>query len=205
MKEYDFPIERSFCYGADLLVRQYDRVHGEAGARFTYRSMRPVYIIVLMEHSPALFWEKPDTYIHRSTFQFDSGLSLVGSNLIHFAYVPLDIFLKMPHNELTELEAWLYFLSSDNPLHVQQIITKYPFFQELYRDIIHFRYAPKELIRMFSEALLTADRNTVRLMIDEMRQELTKKDTALSEKDEQLSEKDAEIARLKELLAKQQP
>lgn len=31
---YDFPVERSFCYGADLLVRQYDRIHGEAGARF---------------------------------------------------------------------------------------------------------------------------------------------------------------------------
>ena len=100
----------------------------------------------------------------------------------------------MPHNELTELEAWLYFLGSDNPLHIQRIIEKYPFFKELYRDIIDFRYHPEELIHMFSETLLVADRNTVKLMIDELRQQLSEKDTALSEKDAALSEKDAALS-----------
>ena len=166
---YHFPIERSFCYGADLLVRQYDRTKAALGKKFTYKDMRPVYIIVLMENSSAPFKNCTDSYIHTSTFQLDSGLSIV--NLLNFIYVPLDIFLTIPHNELTELEAWLYFLASDNPAHIMMITEKYPFFKELYRDIINLRYNPRELITMYSESLLIADRNTVNLMIDEMRQE----------------------------------
>jgi len=121
----------------------------------------------------------------------------------------------MPHNELTELDAWLYFLSSDNPAHVQRIIEKYPFFQELYEDIINFRYHPKELITMYSESLQIADRNTIKLMIDEMRDQMTvlndtlaakgsersamrmelfEKKAELSEKNAELSEKNAEIS-----------
>lgn len=99
-------------------------------------------------------------------------------NLLNFIYIPLDIFKQMPHNNLTELEAWLYFLSSDNPGDVKRIIEKYPFFEELYKEIIEFRYRPEELIMMYSESLLIADRNTIRLMIDEAREE---RDAAIAE------------------------
>lgn len=133
---YYFPIQRSFCYGADLLVRQYSRLRDEK----------------------------------KDSFSFDSGLPL--GNLLNFIYIPLDIFHNIPHNEIRELDAWLYFLSSDEPSHIQQIVEKYPFFQELYQEIINYRYHPKELIHMYSEALSIMDRNTVNLMIDEMKQEL---------------------------------
>lgn len=203
---YHFPIARTFCYGADLLVRQYDRIRAALGDNFTYRNMRPVYVIVLMETSPSVFHLHPDTFLHHSEFRLDSGINI--ENLMNFIYIPLDIFLKMPHNELTELEAWLYFLSSDNPLHIQQLVEKYPFFKELYQDIIDFRYHPKELITMFSESLLIADRNTINLMIDELRQDIaakdvviSEKDVVISEKDAVISEKDAEIAALKRQLA----
>ena len=131
--------------------------------------------------------------------KFDSGLPT--KNLLNFIYIPLDIFLNIPHNELTELDAWLYFLSSSNPLHIQQIIEKYPFFRELYQDIINFRFHPKELISMYSEALAIADRNTIKYMIDELKQELKETESELSKKDAALAEKDAEIARLTALLA----
>ena len=214
---YHFPIERAFCYGADLLVRQYDRIRAELDKKFTYQDMKPVYVIVLMEQSPAIFHTNPGTYLHRSESRLDSGIKI--PNLLIFIYIPLDFFLKIPHNELTELEAWLYFLSSDNPLHIQRIIEKYPFFRELYQDIIEFRYHPKELINMFSESLLIADRNTVKLMIDELRAEkaavvaemdavisekeavISEKEAVISEKDKALAEKDAIIQELNRKLA----
>jgi len=210
---YQFPIARSFCYSADLLMRQYDRTRASLGDKFNYRDMRPVYIIIFMESSPSIFSQHPDTYLHRSEFKLNSDIEM--ENLINFIYIPLDIFSKIPHNELTELDAWLYFLSSDNPAHVQHIIEKYPFFQELYEDIINFRYHPKELITMYSESLQIADRNTIKLMIDEMRDqmielndtlaakgselsamrmELFEKKAELSEKNAELSEKNAEIS-----------
>ena len=193
--------------------------------RFNYDVMRPVYIIVLMEQSPKEFHQYADTYIHHSVFHMDSGIPF--DNLLNFIYIPLDIFRKMPHNNLTELEAWLYFLSSDNPGDVKRIIEKYPFFEELYKEIIEFRYRPEELIIMYSESLLIADRNTIRLMIDEAREERdvaiaeakasvaaakkeledAKKEVeaaaeAKAEMDKVLAEKDAEIARLRALLEK---
>ena len=85
---YAFPIKRTFCYGADLLVRQYDRIHALLGENFTYKNMRPVYVIVLMETSPAVFKNYAETYIHRSTFRLDSGLTI--DNLMNFIYIPLD-------------------------------------------------------------------------------------------------------------------
>ena len=78
-----------------------------------------------------------------------------------FIYISLDVFRRMVHNELTELEAWMYFLGSDHPGDILRIIEKYPYFQELYQDIIQFRYRPEELINMFSEALRIMDHNTV--------------------------------------------
>ena len=200
---YHFPIERTFCYGADLLVRQYDRIRAELDKKFTYHDMKPVYVIVLMEQSPAFFRRQTGTYLYHSDFQLSDGIKI--PNLLNFIYIPLDFFLKIPHNELTELEAWLYFLSSDNPLHIRRIIEKYPFFRELYQDIIEFRYHPKELISMFSESLLIADRNTVKLMIDELRAEkatvvaemnavISEKKAEIAEKDAMISEKDAVIS-----------
>ena len=67
---------------------------------------------------------------------------------------------------------------------------------------------------MYSEALAIADRNTVRLMIDEMNNQvnnltneiaekenaLKKKDNALKEKDNALKEKDSENNRLRQKL-----
>ena len=178
---YHFPIERTFCYGADMLVRQYDRIRANQEKDFAYNDMKPVFVIVLMEKSPAFFRKQPGAYLYRSEFRLNNDTQI--PNLMNFVYIALDYFLEMPHNELTELEAWLYFLSSDNPLHIQRIIEKYPFFRELYQDIIDFRKDPKELIRMFSESLSIADRNTIKLMVDELRDEKAELENIISEKE----------------------
>ncbi len=210
---YYFPMQRSFCYGADMLVRQYAKLKEDLGDKFTYRHMRPVFVIVIMENSPKEFSEFPDDYIHRSIVQFDTGLKL--GNLMNLIYIPLDIFRNMPHNEIGELEAWLYFLGSDEPKDINRIIEKYPFFKELYQEIVYFRYHPKELVGMYSEALAILDRNTVEFMLDDMKKEaddlrvnlnkmeaqveelgaeISEKEAELSEKEAELSEKNAEIS-----------
>lgn len=125
-------------------VSQYDLIRKEKGKKFSYRNLRPVYVIVLMEKSPEKFRQHPDRYIHRFRFSFGSGLSL--SSLMNFIYIPLDIFRAMPHNKLKELDAWLYFPGSDDLKDMQHIVQKYSFFRELYQDIICFRYQPKEVL-----------------------------------------------------------
>ncbi len=191
---YDFPVQRSFCYGADLLVRQYDMIresYKKQDKKFSYHHIRPVFVIVLMEKRSSVFHQYPDQYIHRSQFGFDTGLKM--EQLENFIYISLDIFRQMEHNELTELDAWMYFLGSDHPGDILRIIEQYPFFQELYQDIIKFRYQPKELITMFSEALRIMDQNAVEYMVDELKAELAKKDL-------KLTEQQAELEKLRALL-----
>ena len=212
---YDFPIQRGFCYGADLLVRQYDMVkesYRSQNRKFSYRHIQPVCVIVLMENSSSVFHQYPTQYIHRSQFIFDTGMQ--AEQLENFIYIALDIFREMEHNEITELDAWMYFLGSDRPEDILHIIGHYPFFQELYQDIVKFRYQPKELITMFSDALRIMDQNAIEYMVDELKaemarldselsrkeSELSKKVSELSKKDSEISRKDSEIERLRTLL-----
>lgn len=48
---YLFPGERSGCYAADFIMRQYNKIRSEKREKFTFKDMKPVYIIVLMENS----------------------------------------------------------------------------------------------------------------------------------------------------------
>lgn len=46
---YRFSGQRSACYSADLLLRQYKRLREEKGKSFTYKDVKNVYTIVLFE------------------------------------------------------------------------------------------------------------------------------------------------------------
>ena len=124
-----FPVERAFCYGADLLMREYDIVKKRKHDTFSYKDIKPVYVIIFMEQSYSLFWEMQGQHIHRSRFIFDTGLEM--NELIKFIFVPLDIFREKYHNKdiningelnITRLEAWMYLLSSDRPQDMEMLI-----------------------------------------------------------------------------------
>lgn len=88
---YLFPGERSACYSADMLLRQYKRVRRELGKKFHYRDIKKVYTIVLFEKSNSVFKSfSKDIYIHRFQQQSDSGIEL---NLLQeYTFICLDIF-----------------------------------------------------------------------------------------------------------------
>src|SRR5699024_2957576 len=126
---YKFPGERAACYSSDLLLRQYKRVKGEKGKKFSYRDIKKVYTIIFYEHSPAEFHRFPDQVIHRSSQKTDTGLVI---NLLQeYVFIPLDIFRGILHNEgiKDKLDAWLMFLSVDEPEMIVKLITEYPQFK----------------------------------------------------------------------------
>ena len=143
--------------------------------------MKPFYIIVLMSNSSSAFLDVSPAYIHNEQTTYDSGAKV--TSLSHIKYISLDTFHKTVHNITNKLDAWLTFLSSDEPEDIVSLINAYPEFMELYQEIAAFRTKPKELIAMYSEALAIADRNTVNLMIDELKKQVAEKDNALKEKE----------------------
>ena len=167
---YLFPGQRSDCYTADMIMRQYNRIRNEKSEHFSYQDLKPVHLFILMEKSPKEFHEFPNNYIHEQQISYSSGLKL--PSLSHTTYIALDTFNSMVQNINTELDAWLTFFSCTDAEHISQLVQKYPQFLDYYKDIAVFRNNPKELIYMFSEALEILDRNTANYMIDEMSQEL---------------------------------
>ena len=195
---YDFPGERAACYASDLTIRQYARARNEASLNpdkvFSYRSIHPVYTIVLIEKTGKDFAGFPDRYIHRFAQESDSGLRM---NLVHhYIFIALDIFKKTHQNGImeSELEAWLMFLSTEDPEQIMNLCDRYPDFEALYRHIYEICRNTEDVMGFFSEALLEMDRNTVQYMIDERNrenEELKKKNKELqSQKDELQSQKD---------------
>ena len=200
---YLFPGQRAACYSADMVMRQYEREKSRRGDDFTYRDMKKVYTIVFIEQSSKEFRKYPQEYIHRGRWKFDTGLRL--ELLQEFYFIPLDIFLHIQDNKeegsgISELEAWLYFIGSDRPEHIQKVVCSYPKFEEMYREIIEFRYHPEEAIRMFSEALKVLDENTVKYMIEEMKQELEESKQELEESKQELEESKQELEESKQEL-----
>lgn len=163
----------------------------------------PVYTIVIFEHSPKEFHQFKETYCHYSTQTFDTGLEL--ELLQKYVFIALDIFKKNLHNKITykfenKLEAWLAFLSEDDPKTILKLIEAYPEFKSLYEDGYRLCLNIKEVMRMFSKELAELDKNTVQLMIDEMQDELDEKNNTLAEIKKQLSDKEDAISEKDQLI-----
>ena len=197
---YHFPGQRSACYSSDLIIRQYDRQKSLKKKKFSYRDLQKVYTIVLVEHSSREFHQIPDQYIHRSSQKFDTGLEL--ELLQEYIFIALDIFQEITHNIDKELDAWLYFLSTDEPEDIKRVIETYPAFLELYKEIAEFQRKPEELIAMYNETLALYDKNTVELMIEEQQEEIRRLEEEAQKREEELRAKDDELELLRRELAK---
>ena len=197
---YTFPGARSACYSADMLLRQYKRVRAKQGEDFSYNNIKNVYLIVIYENSPKEFREFPNIYYHHAKQVFDTGLNL---NLLQeYIMIPLDIFKEKMHNKPieTELEAWLTFLSEDNPEKVIELVDRYPKFKAMYETLYLMCQNTERVMEIFAEELRILDQNTVKYMIEEQQKEIDKQKEELHIKDEQLEEKDKQIAELKQKL-----
>ncbi len=170
-----FPGERSEVYAADLIIRQYTRLKNLRGKEFQYSDMAPVYIIVMMDKSSKEFLKKDvcDYYIHRRQVSYDSGVEM--KSLENITYISLDTFREKLHNKgiQSRQDAWLTFFSSVQAEDIVALIEQYPEFREYYSDIAAYRRKPKEVIRMYSEAIAFLDKNTVKYMVEDMSNQLT--------------------------------
>ena len=67
-----------------------------------------------------------------------------------------------------ELEAWLAFLSEDDPEQILELLHQRPDFVPFYQHIYDMCRNVEKVMGMFSEELRLLDKNTVHYMIDDM-------------------------------------
>ena len=169
---YKFPGERCACYSADLLLRQYKRVRSEKKENFSYKDIKQVYTIVLFEKSPKAFHDFPSDYRHRMRQESDTGVKI--PLLQEYLFVPLYIFRKNLQNNGIQnaLDAWLAFLSVDEPEVIIQLIQEYPRFEPMYKEVYEMCRNIERVMGLYSEELRIMDRNTAQLMIDELQEQI---------------------------------
>ncbi len=201
---YAFPGQRSACYSADLLLRQYKRLRDERKKKFSYYEIKEVYTIVFMEESPVEFREFPGDYLHYFEQHSDTGLKL--DLLQKYLFIPLDIFGQNIQNEgiRSETDAWLAFLSQDDPEIILRLIDTYPEFRPMYEDVYRLCQNVEKIMGIFSEELRILDRNTVQYMMDEMQAEIDSQKAQLANKDAEIDSQKAEIERLRKLINEKQ-
>ena len=191
---YDFPGPRGACYSSDLVMRQYAAVKAEREQAFSYRDLGKVITIVIVEKSSGAFLDNKDHYIHHFKQTSDTGLEL--DLLQEYIFITLDVYQEITHNISTELEAWMSFLSTDNPADIMALTEAYPYFKELYSDMIAFQRKPKELVNMFSEALEIMDRNTVKYMIEDRDEKIRQRDAQIEEQASEIEHQASKIEHL---------
>ena len=212
---YAFPGERCACYSSDLLLKQYKSARSKRKNEFTYKDVKGVYTIVLIDKSQGEFHKFKDIYRHSFEQKSDTGLSL---NLLqNYIFVPLDIFRKNMENKgiNNKLDAWLAFLSMDSPEVIMDLSNKYPEFRAMYEHVYNICQNVERVMGMYSEELRILDRNTVKYMVDQMQEEIDSqkeqldtqknqleiKDKQLEQQGKQLAEQEKELQKLRSLLA----
>ena len=177
-----------------------DYCTGVKGVKILYDAFfkESVYTIVFFETSIKEFHEYPQNYIHKFKQQSDTGLEL--ELLQKYVFIPLDIFRGIYHNNLrNKTEAWLTFLSTDEPEIIIELISQYPEFKEMYEEIYVMCQNVEKVMEMFSKELIQLDRNTVQYMIDEMQDTI---DVQKEKIDTQKEELEAVRHRLREMAEK---
>lgn len=197
---YAFSGERSTCYMSDLVMRQYNRIKSQKVKDFSYKDMKPVYLIILMENSTKNLKKVSPHYIHRSKHLLDTGAEL--NLLTNYIYISLDTFHSVVQNRSINnyIDAWLTFLSSDSPDDIIRLVESFPEFKEYYHDVQMFRQKPEELMSMFSEALLEMDKNTANYMIEEMKKDVEQKEKVIEQKEKVIEELQEKIRQLQNQL-----
>ena len=189
-------------------------VKGEKKKAFSYKDIKSVYTIVFFETSIKEFHEYPQNYIHKFKQQSDTGLEL--ELLQKYVFIPLDIFRTIYHNNVksngkngggncwNRTEAWLTFLSTDEPEIIIELIRQYPEFKEMYEEIYVMCQNVEKVMEMFSKELIQLDRNTVQYMIDEMQDTIDVQKETIDTQKEKLEEQKTTINTQKEELEAKQ-
>ena len=182
-------------------MRQYEKVRGKKGKNFSYKDLKNVNLIVIMEESSREFKAVAPKYIHRREVFFDSGAKV--KSLENVTYISLDTFKEKKDNEISSmLDAWLTFFTAEKPDEVLRLLNIHPEFLPMYEEIREFRKDPEEVIGMFSEALKIMDRNTTKYMIDELHETIIEQDQTIAKQDQAIAEKDQDIAKKDQTIEK---
>lgn len=91
--------------------------------------------------------------------------------LQEYCLIVLNLFREFPHAKArNEQTVWLSLFATEAPDEAEALASEYPWLADIYQEIALMSQNPEEVLGMFSEVLRMLDQNTMKYMIDEMKQ-----------------------------------
>ena len=136
-------------------------------------------------------------------FQQESDTGIKMNLLQNYIFIPLDIFRKNVQYKGIEnkLDAWLTFLSTDEPEQIIRLITEYPEFKAMYEHVYNMCRNVEDVMGIFSEELKILDRNTVKYMVDEMQETIDEQNIQIKTQQNKIKAQENEIDKLQDQIA----
>lgn len=200
---YLFPVKRFDCYCADLIMREYSRLREKHCKDFSYDMLPKVISIAMFETTPNELATDYSTYIQHGQMKTDMG-KVLNSVPEHY-YISLDNFSYAMHNKpiQTELEAWLMLINTVSIERINELIKFDSKFADIYTELFGMIVKPEELLSMYNNIFLDADKCEEQLMLDMMKNEIKEKSTKLEQMGNQLSQMNSKLQNIgSELQAK---
>lgn len=152
------------CLIADNILKQYNRLKQIKGASFRFESMWPSYLIILTEKSLI-----DSDYTHASTpgvYYIDSEYNFFKSDinkegLSHVCIISLEDYINNKSKKVSNLDAWMTFISSTNARDCMQLASIFPHFEELYKKVSSLREDTSTLIKLYHEGQRLRDHNSL--------------------------------------------
>jgi septal ring factor EnvC (AmiA/AmiB activator) len=118
--------------------------------------------------------------------------------------IALDIFRECRYDDdSSRLAGWLALLCTEDVEDAVRVVERFPWIEEIYREIAELRGKPSEVIGMYSSMIMELDNNSIQFIVDEQKAEIESLKKSGAEKDEKLAEKDEKLAEKDEKLAEQ--
>ena len=158
--------------------------------------------ISIFENTPDEIRREDNVYIQHSQMRMDAGTAL--NSVPEHYYISLDKYKDtIQNNNITSMqEAWLMLLSSTDLNRIEELIEFDSEFKHIYDEMFQMMVDPKELIQMYTNIFLEADRIEEQFVLDEMREEIDEKNRMIDSLEEK--NKEAEAAKEEAEAAKEE-
>ena len=158
--------------------------------------------ISIFENTPDEIRREDNVYIQHSQMRTDAGTAL--NSVPEHYYISLDKYKDtIQNNNITSMqEAWLMLLSSTDLNRIEELIEFDSEFKHIYDEMFQMMVDPKELIQMYTNIFLEADRIEEQFVLDEMREEIDEKNRMIDSLEEK--NKEAEAAKEEAEAAKEE-
>ena len=147
--------------------------------------------ISIFENTPDEIRREDNVYIQHSQMRTDAGTAL--NSVPEHYYISLDKYKDtIQNNNITSMqEAWLMLLSSTDLNRIEELIEFDSEFKHIYDEMFQMMVDPKELIQMYTNIFLEADRIEEQFVLDEMREEIDEKNRMIDSLEEKNKEAEA--------------